>query len=590
MNRGTLLLVGLAVVVFLVAGAAAIDKPPSTDEAELAAAGLGVARTGRPIYYMGDVPERLIPESDRWLYNSGGSPHFQLGLWHASIYVFLIGLCYRLFGPENWAARLTGAVCLGLDLWLLLRILRRLVAVDRYAWTASLLAILFLANPFLLQEGLMLDIDNTIMTTALLLFLHEYLRMERPGLSWLGRVLRLALLLSLISWAKEFAGAYALVSAAGYEILARRWRRIGALLVAAIVGVALFAALWMTFCRALDVPADYFIAFSISRRLAKADGVFTQVVAHRGFVGAVVSIGKTLVHSVTWVSPCWAALGLMALASRVHHVWRRRAPEPVDLLAIFVLFLLLLAKVIRPSGWFLKYEYPAYAPLTLLIALWLAPRLSCPAWRRLVLAGILMIAVAWVQVLTLGDPVSTVYDLVVSQHATASVLVLFYLVLGAALDGILFVLNRRRWRAPEPILAAALIIGTLGAQLGLAWKQQAPYTTAPDWPNYAEPSFAPVVARLRNTLRPGDVPVCRKDIGYAIRMGEPLPAGRWIDNAVVARLATRRLPVEILAPEVSHVVLDRYSTRGDPARFLRPTFAVDFETDGYLVLRRERSP
>jgi hypothetical protein len=590
MNRSTLLLVGLAVVVFLVAGAAAIHKPPSTDEAEFAAAGLGVAHTGRPIYYMGEVPERLIPESDRWLYNSGGQPHVQLGLWHASIYVFLIGLCYRLFGPENWAARLTGAVCLGLDLWLLLRILRQLMAAERYAWTASLMAILFLANPFLLQEGLMLDIDNTVMTAALLFFLHEYLRMERPGLSWLGRVLRLAVLLSLISWAKELAGAYALVAACGYEILARRWRRVAALLIAAILGVALFAALWIALCRALHVPADYFIAFSIKRRLAKADGVFTQVVARRGLTGAFVSIGKTLVHSATWVSPFWASLGLIALASRVRQMWRRRAPEPVDLLTIFVLFLLLLAKIVRPSGWFLKYEYPAYAPLTLLIALWLAPRLSCPPWRRLVVAGILMIAVAWVQVVALGDPVSTVYDLVVSPHATASVLMLFYVVLGAALVGILFVLNRRRWQAPEPILTAALIIGTLGAQLGLAWKQHAPYTTAPNWPNYAEPSFAPVVARLRNTLRPGDVPVCRKDIGYALRLGEPLPAGRWIDNAVVARLSTPRLPVEILAPEVTHVVLDRYSTRGDPARFLQPTFAVDFETDGYLVLRRERAP
>ncbi len=589
MNRSTLLLVGLAVVVFLVAGAAAMDKPPSTDEAECAAAGLGVARTGRPIYYMGDVPERLIPESDRWLYNSGGQPHVQLGLWHASIYVFLIGLCYRLFGPENWAARLTGAACLALDLWLLLRILRRIVQAERYAWTASLMAILFLANPFLLQEGLMLDIDNTVMTTALLFFLHEYLRMERPGLSWLGRVLRLALLLSLVSWAKELAAPYILVTVAGYEILARRWRRVAALLIAALFGVALFAALWMALCRALHVPADYFIAFSIERRLAKADGVLTQVVARRGFTGTFVTIGKTLVHSATWVSPFWASLGLVALASRVRQVWRRRAPEPVDLLTIFVLFLLILAKIVRPSGWFLKYEYPAYAPLTLLIALWLAPRLSCPPWRRLAVSGILMIAVAWVQVVALGDPVSTVYDLVVSQHATASVLMLFYLVLGAALVGILFVLNRRRWRAPEPILTAALIIGTLGAQLGLAWKQQATYTTAPNWPNYAEPSFAPVVARLRNTLRPGDVPVCRKDIGYALRLGEPLPDGRWIDNAVVARLNAPPLPLEILAPEVTHVVLDRYSTRGDPVRFLQPTFAVDFETDGYLILRREHS-
>jgi hypothetical protein len=430
----------------------------------------------------------------------------------------------------------------------------------------------------------MLDIDNTVMTTALLFFLHAYLWMERTTPSWWGRVLRLTGLFFLVCCTKEFAGGYLLVVVAGYEILARRWRRLVALLVAAGCAAGLFTLAWTAFCHALDMPADYFIAFSITRRLAKADGVLTGVIARRGFLGALASIGKTLVHSATWVSPFYAALGLWALGARLRRLWRQRRPEPVDLLVIFVLFLLMLTKVIRPSGWFLKYEYPLYAPLTIVIGLWLAPRIPIPTPRALVGIFLLIGLVAFAQGHTLGDPVATVYDLVVSQTTTASVLPLFYLLLGGALAGLLHLVGQRR--NPGSLLITTLVVGLFGAQIGLAWKQLAPYTTAPDWPNYAEPNFTPVVAHLRRVLRPGDVPVCRKDIGFALRLGAPLPGGRWIDNAVVARLENFRLPPEILAPEVSHIVLDRFSTRGDPARFLQPWFVPDFATDGYLVLRR----
>jgi hypothetical protein len=584
-TRSVLLEVAGAVVFVLVC-ATALNKPLTTDESEFGAVAMGVVRTGQPVYYTGDLPERYIPIDQRWVFHSAGQPFIENGLWHSSFYTFLLALVFRVFGPENWAARLLGAVCLLLDLCLLRAIVRRVTKPPDWAWAQAVLTVLFLTNPLIVQVGLLVDFDNTVTTTACLLFLHEYIRLEIAGTAGVRRMLRLTLLLALAFWTKEVAGAYLAIAAGAHEILARRWRRLGELAAASALSVLVFGLTWWLLCRALELPARYFIDRNVRSRLLNGQGVIVETLRQRGIGAAFIRVGRTLLHSVIWVSPFYAVLAVIAVGDRLRRILRRAGPEPLDVITVFVVFIVVLTKLVRPNDFYVKYEYPAYGALTLLVALFVAPRIGAPSRKALAIAVTLMVAVSAAQVAALGDPIEYLVAMAIAKKPRLPVLA-FYVPLGAGLAGVMWILMRQAGAALAAIMVCTLTVGALGAHLGLAWVQSEPYVTAPSWPNYGEPSIAPVVAHLRATLQSGYMPVCRKDIGFAVRLGEPLPAGRWLDAAVVGLAPdASSLLGDVLRPEISHIVLDRYSARPDLLPVLDRHFFRSLVVPGFVVFRR----
>jgi hypothetical protein len=60
-------------------------------------------------------------------------------------------------------------------------------------------------NPLIIQQGMMLGIDNTVVTLVSALFLHEFLRLEKRGTALLPKYVWLTGLIAVSFWAKEFA-------------------------------------------------------------------------------------------------------------------------------------------------------------------------------------------------------------------------------------------------------------------------------------------------------------------------------------------------------------------------------------------------
>jgi hypothetical protein len=133
-----------------------------------------------------------------------------------------------------------------------------------------------------------------------------------------------------------------------------------------------------------------------------------------------------------------------------------------------------------------------------------------------------------------------------------------------------------------------------GANLGLSWKQRAPYATSISWNNYGEAGFVEAADYLKSVLKPEDVPICRKDFGLHLFKDLDSQYRRWINPCVIMDVgAGEELVRNITAPGVSHIVLERYSRRGPVIRVLQQYYVLekhfgDPERPSFYILRRVR--
>ena len=153
-----------------------------------------------------------MPENQRWVIEEAPRPNFEYGLWHPPLYVYVLALSYKIFGTASWAARLPGVVCFLITLWLLWRLVTHLSPPESRQHVRIFLVSLYLVNPLLIQQGMMLDIDNTVLTLLGVLLLHEFLRMDAKGTPWLQKYAWLTVLMTLSFWAKEFGALYLAVA------------------------------------------------------------------------------------------------------------------------------------------------------------------------------------------------------------------------------------------------------------------------------------------------------------------------------------------------------------------------------------------
>jgi 4-amino-4-deoxy-L-arabinose transferase-like glycosyltransferase len=489
-----------------------------------------------------------------------------------------------------WAARLPGLLCALGTLWLLYRIIRRLVPASDGAATANLFALLYLANPLILQQSLMLDIDNTVVTLTCVLFLHEFLRLDAmPRHTW-GRYVWWTVLMALTFWAKEFSAAYLTVAILMYLLLQRRWATAAAMIGVAVAGAALFWATWLAYCRWLDLPAMYFIRFTILGKLAIGEGLLTTIARGGGWMNAWYSVGFSFWNTALWLSPFYAVLVGLVTVWRGLRYWQTRRLEPWDLLLLYGWAVLGATQVYRPSGWFLKYQMPAMGVLLALVAahvqtVW-AQRPGRPDGRLWVIIGALAVVVAFAQTWMTGDPVQHLFSGGLPAMGKHNVWT-FYIV---GLVALLFVVKvthvggSLRW-----VTATALLAGALGSNLGLTGQQLADKVTSISWNNYGETGFRETVEYLRANLPADELVICRKDFGFHLLTDTTDLYRRWYNPVVITNVRTgEELVRNITAPGVTRIVLDRYSIRQDTLPILQQFYGLEKQIGSFYVLKRVR--
>ena len=309
---------------------------------------------------------------------------YQYGLWHPPLYLYTLGLAFRLFGASELVARGTGLVLMLLTAIVVYLLGRQTIPPPAREWGALLAVAIFVVSPLVIQSALVLDIDGTVLTLLLALWSLVYLRCEdvAPRRQPLALGL-LAALFTLALWAKLTTPFFLLGIMLVYQTLRGRPLRAALhLITIGIGGGALFLITWGYACDQLGMPFD--MPFGVTwAELHDAVGGDHADPLQRLEPQALPILG--------WVSPYLVALFLGATVARVAALVRRRSLEPVDFL-LGMGILVCAVYFVKLAAGFPKYHAAMMPFWAVLIGHWLGT--TWAGLPRRALAPTLLLAAA----------------------------------------------------------------------------------------------------------------------------------------------------------------------------------------------------
>jgi hypothetical protein len=277
-------------------------------------------------------------------------------------------------------------------------------------------------------------------------------------------------------------------------------------------------------------------------------------------------------------------LGVSVVVWRVAVCLRTRRVEGPDLLLLYVLVTVAATQIYRPSGWYLKYQYPLHPLLILLVALLLTENVGGPVEGVGWLGPGLAVGLAVAQWVLIGDPVFWFFNMGLPglrQHHVEWFYLLAFVVLFMAFK---FRYPGRSWIAGG---LAALATGCLGSNLGLNLVQTRSYTTTISSNNYGEAGFTETVEYLTTVLQSTDEPIVRKDIGFYLGKDPRLKLRKWHSPVVLVYVRTaEELVQNITQPHVNCIILERFSIRRDVLPLVQRYYAFDRQCGDFYVFRR----
>jgi tetratricopeptide (TPR) repeat protein len=337
------------------------------------------------------------------------------------------------------------------------------------------------------------------------------------------------------------------------------------------------------------MPVMYFIRVTILGKLAIGEELFTTIAKQTGLRNALFTVGLGCINTTLWVSIFYAALFLVALGWRVKTVWQTKRLAPLDLLMLYVLVILAVTQGYRPSGWFLKYEYPALGVLLIPVAAYLCEKFIALSRGELCFAGVVALILAAAQVILIKDPLLTFFHVGLKglRDKNNANIAMFYAITTVVIL-VMVRLSRAKWPFSK-VCAGTMVIGLVGVNLGIDWKQRASYTTSISWNNYGETGFAETVAYLKSVLRSNDVPICREDFGFYLCKDVSPAKHSWFNTAVITGVKTSsELVQNITAPGVSYIVVDgylAYYTRPDDVKLIQEFYKLDKQIGSFSIHR-----
>ncbi|GIW06231.1 MAG: hypothetical protein KatS3mg060_1036 [Dehalococcoidia bacterium] len=364
------------------------------DEVSFAQMGQAIAETGVPYANVG------------FMINHKGQidQQYEYGLWHPPLYLYTLGLTFKLFGVSETNARLLGVATMMLTaLFLLLAVRQALRSHPNRDGFALWAVLLYVFNPLTLQSALLLDIDGTVLTVMLMLLVWLYLALCDAG--WWGRLV-LGVVFALALWAKMTTPFFFLGAVVVYRTLQGKLDKgIAEALTIGGVGAALFLPSWWLTCFVTGMPFE--MPFEVLgrefedaagygiRSLRTFEAIAWAAQPALRWMGpflVLVLAGATVVRGVDHLRVFAAALA--GLASRVQARLRpaafRRRPAPalamtaknvpadgirggqgVDLF-IALAWACLIVYLVKTAGEFPKYHIAAMPPLAGAVALFSA--------------------------------------------------------------------------------------------------------------------------------------------------------------------------------------------------------------------------
>jgi hypothetical protein len=368
-SRWHLLALVALLALFAATAARSADRPFLFDETNFMFQARAIAETGIPHANMGYMGDRGRVTTREYY-----------GLWHPPLYLYLLGLDVKLFGPDEASVRLPGiALMLGTAL-LVYGLGHTLAGGGARGRACGLLATaLFLASPLVVQSAVVIDIDGTLLLLGVTAWVLLYLRWQETTARW--RLAALGALLALALWTKLTTPLALVAVLMLYQALAGRWR-LGLRQAAVIagVGVPLFLATWWLVAHVVGLPFEMPFQWT-------AWELFDASKYTRSWLGDAARMRGELAPALAWASPYLVgAFGALVVARGA--AWSRtRRAEPVDLLVLLGV-VIFAAYFIKLAANFPKYHVGMLPFWSAALAWWLVDWLGAVEGRaRLALAA-----------------------------------------------------------------------------------------------------------------------------------------------------------------------------------------------------------
>lgn len=414
-----LLAVGLQITAFLLT----LWQPPITEDADFFAA------------------------ATRWYVARDRVPHPQLAVHNIQLFM-------ALFGQNFVAARLSSLVpsliTVGLVPWLAMLVTKDKETSFRQRIVVVFATMLFAASPFAIQNELLVNIDNALLTTVLTLFLCLWFATE--NWSTKRRLIVLSMSFTLCLWTKLTSPPLLFLSILAYETFRRDWRAVRDLIAVGVFAAALFTVIHLAYWR--------ITGFNIVPVLFGTFGRATGTASTEGFLNGVSRAIQSLGVFVLWLGIPATLLLLPAIWQSVQRArWFRI--DRRDLLLLYGLIIVLVyALFFFPAWGYPRYQSPALPVLSIVIARQLASAGFALERRTvLILAGISLGTCLYL-FLFVGDPFYKIYQatfetvelsdrLATSLRAAAA---LMPPMIAAMIAGLIWIRNARTPALPSIVL------------------------------------------------------------------------------------------------------------------------------------------
>lgn len=511
-----------------------VDKPFSLDEAEESLIGWKMITLGsRALMPVGNLP-----------------------VSHPLLYSITHSLLQRIFGPGELPLRLYGVFHFLLSGALLLMIIAQVFEKEFFLkkWGMFFGAALYLLNPLLIQHSVVINADNNILTTAILLFVYFFLRFEKlEGSQFRVSRIKLAILLALCFWSKEMAPIFLIAGVLTYRIFCRAWKRLKLdLFYTAIGGIAIFCLTWWLYCFLTGTDVFGFIKYTMvgKSRQAFAPGYLSS--SWKVFFSG-------LRWHIYWVSAPFFICLFFFVIDRSKSLIKKQAPEIIDFIFIVALAIWLPFQAFRPQIDMMKYQYPAY-PLLVVVISWLFVKMSGKriesggqeifCTRNLLLFAVISSLFAF-HYFMIGDYLLAIWE-PLFKHLNSHFYLYYYLPIFAVFFLIL-IGSRKSLLFANLCIACAFFI--LPINIGLSINQaKAKYNTAEIYLNYGEAGLEETIKYLSAHVKPGSVIAVRQDLEYylveryGIKINTNITPDKFFlgENEDVVKFVLSQAPIDYL--------------------------------------------
>lgn len=315
---------------------------------------------------------------------------------HPQLYLHFAQMLFALFGQGTVAMRLA-------SLLPNLAVVFMLVPISRL-WDKTpgrhgqlIAPILFAISPAIVQNSILVDIDNGVLTAMCLVLIWVWFGLSdaRP----LTRISLMAAVFGISLWFKLTTPPMVFLALWLYHGRLGEWRKVRESVAAALAGLALFAGAHLVY----SSLTGYSLADAASALFWDRSGSRTLLQTVMTF--APQGTGLLLL----WVSPPMGVLWLV-IAVRTAYRWIKGKLTPMDAGVIFSLgAFVFYAFFLVPPYAYPRYHAVMFPFMTLAVACWLADDLSALSRRaRLIAVAIGALTFAYIAVAT-GDPLYQVY-------------------------------------------------------------------------------------------------------------------------------------------------------------------------------------